>query len=240
MPLWPRSKNTPLRQLTQLEEDKVRARPGREATNPYTATPLFPLALGRARKVPPMPQKRTTKTGKIRWVARYRDHAGKEHSKSFETRREAKTYEEEQERALRRQEWIDPRSSKTTLRQLALSWAQATTAASTRQNREFLAKNLGELGDMPLRSVTSADLLAWRSVLLDGRPWAKGVPLKESTVAIMMGQVAGILRRAVEDDLIAKAPAIRAPKTPPKASVLPKEIPTLHEIQRLLNSRGGR
>ncbi len=53
-------------------------------------------------------QKRTTKAGKTRWVARYRDAAGKEHSRSFDTQREAKAYLQEQERALRRGEWVDP------------------------------------------------------------------------------------------------------------------------------------
>lgn len=34
-------------------------------------------------------QKRTTKTGKPRWVARYRDKTGREHSRSFDTQRKA-------------------------------------------------------------------------------------------------------------------------------------------------------
>ena len=37
-------------------------------------------------------QRRETKTGKIRWVARWRDKGGKEHSRSFDTKREAKTF----------------------------------------------------------------------------------------------------------------------------------------------------
>lgn len=51
--------------------------------------------------------KRTTTTGKTRWVARYRDQIGTEHSKTFPTQKQAKNYLQEQERALRRGEWIN-------------------------------------------------------------------------------------------------------------------------------------
>ena len=45
-------------------------------------------------------QKRTTKTGKTRWVARYRDKTGREHSRSFDTQREAKQHIADQQVAL--------------------------------------------------------------------------------------------------------------------------------------------
>ncbi|MGJ4101108.1 excalibur calcium-binding domain-containing protein [Corynebacterium macclintockiae] len=45
-------------------------------------------------------QKRTTKTGKPRWVARYRDKTGREHSRSFDTQREAKQHIADQQVAL--------------------------------------------------------------------------------------------------------------------------------------------
>lgn len=45
-------------------------------------------------------QKRTTKTGKTRWVARYRDKTGREYSRSFDTQREAKQHIADQQVAL--------------------------------------------------------------------------------------------------------------------------------------------
>ena len=52
-----------------------------------------------------MPTKRVRNTG-ISWQGRYRDASGKEHSKTFKTKREAKAWEDDQIRAVRRGEWL--------------------------------------------------------------------------------------------------------------------------------------
>ena len=54
-----------------------------------------------------MPQKRV-RSGKTRWVGRYRDPAGRERSRTFDTRREAAAWEQEREREMRRGEWLSP------------------------------------------------------------------------------------------------------------------------------------
>ena len=48
-------------------------------------------------------QKRT-RGGRTRWAGRYRDPAGREHSKTFDTQREAKAWVAERERDVRRGE----------------------------------------------------------------------------------------------------------------------------------------
>ena len=40
-------------------------------------------------------QRRVTNKGSIRWMARWRDKGGQEHSRSFDTKREAKAHEAE-------------------------------------------------------------------------------------------------------------------------------------------------
>ena len=64
-----------------------------------------------------MPTKRVRNTG-ISWQGRYRDASGKEHSKTFRTKREAKAWEDDQIRAVRRGEWLDPQTSTITVHDL--------------------------------------------------------------------------------------------------------------------------
>lgn len=61
-----------------------------------------------------MVQKRM-RSGLVRWVVRYRDPAGKERSRTFDTKREAAAWESERERERRRGEWLDPDDENTTV-----------------------------------------------------------------------------------------------------------------------------
>lgn len=71
-------------------------------------------------------QKRVTKNGATRWVARWRDPAGKEHSKSFNTRREAVAHVQDMERAARL--GMDPTAGdKVTVRELMTLWIEDRT-----------------------------------------------------------------------------------------------------------------
>lgn len=86
--------------------------------------------------------KRQTPTGKTRWVARYRDHAGKEHAKTFTTQKQAKAFLQEQQRALRRGEWVNEKTSPT-LAEYWPTWAATATTPGTSVVRRQVGKNLG-------------------------------------------------------------------------------------------------
>ena len=90
-----------------------------------------------------MPTKRVRNTG-ISWQGRYRDASGKEHSKTFKTKREAKTWEDDQIRAVRRGEWIDPQTSAITVHDLVKKKLTQSTKPNTRQARNYLLANLGD------------------------------------------------------------------------------------------------
>lgn len=179
-----------------------------------------------------MPQKRVI-NGKTRWIGRYRDSTGKAHSKSFDLRREAAEYEALQKRGVRRGEWIDP-NDKTTLVDLARSWAGEARTQNTRNNRISLLKNLGELGAIPLHRIEPSAISDWQSVCLSGRPWKGGRPLAASTVAVMTGQVAGLLEQAVDDGLIVRVPRVPGPKAPPRQAVSRSQLISPEEIRALL------
>ena len=151
-----------------------------------------------------MPQKRV-RSGKTRWVGRYRDPAGRERSRTFDTRREAAAWEHEREREMRRGEWVDPRGAPT-IEQLVREYEALAVKPGTRRDRYQLRINLGDLGAMPVTSVRRSHLESWALQLRDGRPWAGGVPLSPSAVQVRVGMMRTLLSRAVADGLIAVNP----------------------------------
>lgn len=165
-----------------------------------------------------MAQKRI-RNGSIRWVGRYRDPAGKERSRTFDTKREAAAWESEREREMRRGEWLDPDDENTTVGALAEEWQRGATRPNTVRSREALVNNLGDLHAMPVRAVRPSHIVDWHSTLIKGRPWKKGKPLAESSAAVMAGQLSGLLSRAAEDGIILRVPRFEPPKAPQRTVV---------------------
>ena len=147
-------------------------------------------------------QKRTTAKGKIRWVARYRDLTGKEHSKSFDRERDAKDWIEDQRSSIRRGTWIDPADSSVTVGELVDEYISLTSHKGTREDRESLQSNLGDLKDVPLSKLRASHIKNWAIQLRDGRPWKNNKKLSASTVKVKAGQLRGVLNRAHEDGLL--------------------------------------
>lgn len=171
---------------------------------------------------------------KPRWVGRYRDTAGKEYAKTFTTEKAAKAWVGEQERALRRGEWISPEDEATTLLDLAREWRDEATKPNTIANRTALVDNLGDLGGIPLGKIRPGHISDWTRTLLTGRPWKADKPLSASTVAVMTGQVSGLLNRAREDGLILRVPRISSPKAPPRLTISRQDLVTPQEVAQIL------
>ncbi len=66
-------------------------------------------------------ERRTTKSGKVRWYTRYYDPTGREHAKTFDTKREAERYLADQRATLSTRKWVDPRVGSVRLEAL---WEQ--------------------------------------------------------------------------------------------------------------------
>lgn len=178
-------------------------------------------------------QKRTTPTGKVRWVARYRDKTGREHSKTFDTQREAKAHLADQQTAITRGTWTDPTKEKTTLGALVKEWVTTGSAAS-RPFRTSLMRNLGPLADHPVGTLTPADVRAWVATLQTGRPWKNNTPLGTSAVASALANVKQVLEQAVDDGLIPKNPARRVTAPAPVTRVTWHDLPTREQIDQLI------
>ena len=181
-----------------------------------------------------MPQKRI-RGKKTIWVARYRDNAGKEHSKSFPTRREAAAFEEEQRRALRRHEWVDPAHSTMTVRELMQRWMDSLVIRqSTQRIYAFSRENLGPLADAPAGKITTGEINRWYRLLIQGRPWAAGKPLAELTARAMMQHLGSAYLWGMKEGLLVKNP-VEMPKRSTSEAIMPEDIPTREEIQAVID-----
>lgn len=170
--------------------------------------------------------------GKVRWVGRYRDPAGKQWTKTEDTKKAAETWANENQRAVNRGEWIDPTLARTTVLDVTLAWRDATTRPGTRANRDYLAQQIGHLGGYPVGKLTATHIRAWILELESGRSWAGGKPLARSTVHTLCAQLSGALHMAAEQTLILKTPKVPRPPAAPR-SIPRSELITLEEVNAL-------
>ena len=145
---------------------------------------------------------RRPKTGRpakgqpVKWIVRYRDPAGKEHSKTFDTQAAAKDFDADQATKLARGTWIDPEDEKTTLAQLVDEWVDQTDNPGTRGVRAGFRANLGDLEDMPIGRIRASHVTVWATALHRGRPWKNGAPLSDTTVGMHISRLKGEIGRA--------------------------------------------
>lgn len=161
------------------------------------------------------------KTDKGSYIARYRDPSGRERSKSFRTRAEAKAFLNSVENAKQRGEWSDPAGAKVKFRAYADEYVEGITHVrpGTKLKIEGHLRNqiLPVFGTMPLGAIRPTDVRAWIAALQEDG-------LAPGTIAGIYRTFSKILKTAVIDGLISRTPCIGID--------LPKQ--TTHEEMRFL------
>lgn len=139
------------------------------------------------------------------WRGRYRDAAGKEHSKHFPRQNDAKTWVTEQEAAVRRGVHVDPRAGRETLKTYAERWrlAQVQHRPTTARQVEIVMRvhvypTLGEY-KMSVVSRTAVQALV--------TSWASTAAAR--TVVMRYAFLRAMLASAVDDGVIGKSPCVR-------------------------------
>lgn len=158
---------------------------------------------------------------KVRWIVRYRDPAGREHSRTFDRQDDAKDFDADQATKLARGTWIDPADEKTTVANLVDEWVDQAHNPGTKGVRAGFRANLGDLAHMPIGKVRPSHVTAWVNTLRTGRPWKGGQPLADITVEMHLGRLKGIFHRAVEDGLVGRTPI---PSTLRKSAMVDKRV----------------
>lgn len=165
------------------------------------------------------------------WRARYRDHAGKEHTKHEKTKRAAQRWLDEQTAGLVTGQWADPSAGRATwdewvARWMSMQvWAEGTATAATTA-----------VGSVPWRSkairdVKNADVQTWVT-----KESERG--LAASTIRTRLNYVQMAFRAAVDNQVIARNPASRV-KTPRlRKKELAVKILTADQVNAALEAAG--
>ena len=164
-----------------------------------------------------------TQAGK--WKGCYRDGGHKEHSKTFDKKRDADRWANEQERAVRHGEWIEPTLSKTTFAAWSEEWKRSLVhlrpATLDRDLRSLRNHVLPRFGTFPLSAIVHSDVQSWVSDLQ-----ASG--MAASTVHTTVRVMSKAMKSAVKTGRISKSPCegVRLPQIPARemAFLRPDEI----------------
>lgn len=182
-----------------------------------------------------MIQKRTTAAGVVRWIVRWRDPSRREHSRTFDTRREAKAYEAEITRRRATGQSTAPAADPTVL-EVIDQWLAATPLRISTRRRAAWTKRqmLGPWGEWPGGAITPADAKTWWTQLTTGRPW---IPKDTGVTPVSAASAWSIVRSAFtwarREGITAATPIKRIPR-PAWRAVDPVDIPTLQEIREVI------
>lgn len=163
-----------------------------------------------------------------RYRARFRPPGGRERSKTFDRKRDAREWLARQQGDWARGAWVDPRLGRMPLREYVAQWQRAqlhhreTTAART--DSVLRAHLLPAFGDRPMVAITTTDVRAWVQSLV-----AQGLAPRTVAGAYML--LAQIMRAAVDDQVIARTPCRRI--NLPEVVDEPLVIPTPAQLEAI-------
>jgi integrase len=145
------------------------------------------------------------------WRARYRDAAGKEHSKHTRTKREGQDWLDGEIAKMRTGTWVEPKTSKLTVGEWCDTWLAGYSGreSTVRQARTHIRHIKKAFGATPLVALRPSQVKAWTAKL-------KADEYATSTIYAMHRRLSQILADAVHDGLLPRSPVSRrtSPETP--------------------------
>lgn len=150
-----------------------------------------------------------------RWRARYRDGAGKEHSRHFGRKVDAQRWLDEVTAAVVTGQYVDPRAGKITVAAYGLAWAAHQPWRPKTRDRvdgSLRVHILPVLGERPIAEVRPSEVQALVKALSDR--------LAPGTVRLVYATVRAIFRAAELDRVIPRSPCVRVALPTPGRKVL--------------------
>ena len=173
--------------------------------------------------------RKNEKSGK--YVACYRDPLGRQRSKSFRTKGEAKGFLASVESSKQRGDWTDPRRGKVKFGDFSRQWLETTVhlKPSTRTSYEMLLRRhvLPYFEDAPLAQIERVHIQAWVAELMK-----KGAG--PGTVRNAYRILARVMGEAERSRMITRSPATKIPL--PKSERGEMHVLTPEEIDRLADA----
>lgn len=173
---------------------------------------------------------RSIRYGKgMRYRARYRDNAGREHAKAFpdKARGKAQAWLDEQTAKLVTGTHVDPKTARTTVGEWCATWLDgyATRRPSTVRQAQVHVRQITEaFGTMPLSAVRPSHVKAWTAKL-------RGEGLSTSYVYALHGRLSQIMGDAVHDGILPRNPCSR--RTSPGAGKQRPYVATTEQVWAL-------
>ena len=161
-----------------------------------------------------------------RWVARYRDEAGRQRKKNFNRKVDAQRWLDETTASIVTGRYVDPSAGKITLDQFYQKWSQLQIWLTTSRTSADQAVRTCSFKDLPLKKIRKSHVEGWVKEM-DTR-------LAASTIQTRFIIVRSVLKAAVADREIAEDPAtgVKLPAKPsPEAAMT---IPTAEEVGKLI------
>ena len=134
-----------------------------------------------------------------RWRARYVDDRGRECSKGFARKADAKHWLDEVAASVVTGQYVAPKAGQVTLRDYAERWRKMQVQRpSSRAHVETMLRRHAypTLGDRHLSSILPSDV----------QSWVKGLDLTPATVGVIHGIVSTVMKSAIRDRRIASNP----------------------------------
>lgn len=172
-----------------------------------------------------------------KWVVRYRDPAGKEHSKTFDRQDDAKDFDADQATKLAHGTWQSPTTLKVTVGEIFDGWMHSTPR---RQATMDLYDNtrriqLPPIADYPASKLTAKDVTDWYRALTTHRHWLSKADtgLSPATARDQLRRLRSAYRWAIDQGIVVRSP-VTIPKADDNEALDPVTIPTLEEIMRVV------
>ncbi|MCC5949298.1 MAG: site-specific integrase [Nitriliruptoraceae bacterium] len=168
-----------------------------------------------------------------RWRARYRDPAGKEHARHFDRKADAQRWLDETTASVVTGQYVAPDAGRLTFRAYAEDWRKAqvhrpTSAAKTESLLRIHC--YPTFGSMELRAILPSHVQAWVKGLTTS--------LAPSTIAVVHGVFASVMKAAVHDRRIPSSPCVGT-KLPAdhRDPVVPLSLEQVRKLERALPER---
>ena len=131
--------------------------------------------------------RKSSRYGKgMRWLARYVDDGGREHSKAFIRKGDAQKWLDQQTTAIGTGTHVAPRDAQITVTEWCAIWMEGygvNRPSTVRQARIHIRQITAEFGDMPLSAVRPSQVKTWVAKLKDDGAQASYVYALHSRLA---------------------------------------------------------
>ncbi len=162
-----------------------------------------------------------------KWRARYRDDAGKEHSRHFDRKIDAQQWLDEIASSVLTGAYVDPQAGKITFQQFYDDWsARQVWVGATLANAD-LATGSVPFAALPMKAIRRSHVEAWVKAMSD--KWAP------STIKTRFVIVRSVFRAAIADRVIAADPSVGVALPRRRKQEASIRIPSVEEVGRLLD-----